>query len=81
MVVSVASKDQGGGDDVVSEHLPMILAALLNVDDNHLLQPESPLAKEVGLHDSIELAVGPVGPQVLHAHVVRRGAINVLYQC
>lgn len=81
MVVGVASKDKSGGDDVVSEHLPMILAALFNVNDNHLLEPESPLAQEVGLHDSIELAVGPVGPQILHVHVVRRSAVNVLYRC
>lgn len=81
VVVGVAGKDESGSNDVVSEHLPMVLTALFNVNDNHLLQPESPLAKKVGLHDSIELAVGPISPEVLHAHVVRRGAVNVLHQC
>jgi hypothetical protein len=78
VVVSVAGKDKSGGDDMVSKHLPMILAALLNVNDNHLLQPESPLAKKVSLHNSIKLAVRPVSPHILHAHVVRRSAVNIL---
>jgi hypothetical protein len=37
VVVRIASIDESCGDDVVSEHLPMILAALLDVNDNHLL--------------------------------------------
>lgn len=78
VVIGIARVDERSRDNVVGKHLPVILATLLNVDDNHLLQPESPLAQEVALHDTIELAVGPVGPEVLHAHVVRRSAVNVL---
>jgi hypothetical protein len=81
VVVSVAGEDKSGSDNVVSKHLPVVLTALLNVDDNHLLQPERPLAEKVSLHDPIKLAVGPVGPEVLHAHVVRRGAVDVLCLC
>lgn len=80
-MVSIASEDQSGSDNVMSKHLPVVLTALLNVNDNHLLQPESPLAEKVRLHDSIKLAVGPVSPEVLHAHVVRRGAVDVLCPC
>lgn len=80
MVVSVAGEDKSGGDNVMGKHLPMVLTALLNVNNNHLLQPESPLAEEIGLHETVELAVGPVGPEILHAHIVRGSAINVLYR-
>lgn len=56
--------DQADGDDVVGEHLPVVLAALLDVDDDDLLEPEGELAEHVALHQAAELAVGPVGPQV-----------------
>jgi len=37
VVVSVRSNDQRNGDEMVGQHLPMVLATLLNVDDKDLL--------------------------------------------
>lgn len=40
LVVSVACEDQKGCDNVVREHLPMVLSPLLDIDNEYLLQPE-----------------------------------------
>lgn len=61
-VVDIARRNQGSGDDVVAKHLPMILAALLNVDDDDLLKPKCPLRQDISLHQAVKLTVGPVGP-------------------
>jgi hypothetical protein len=37
LMISVGAKDKGAGEDMVSEHLPMVLAALLNVHHRDLL--------------------------------------------
>lgn len=77
-VVAVAGGDQGAGDDVVREHLPVILAALLNVDDDDLLQPERPLRQNVELVQAGQLTLGPVRPELLQVQPVRRRLVDVL---
>ena len=62
----------------MSEHLPVILAPFLDVDNNELLHPEAPLRQDVALHDWIDLADWPVGPQLLEVQVVVRLAVDVL---
>ena len=52
LVASVAEKDERRSDDVVSEHLPVIFSAFLDVDNKDLLQPESELSEIVPLVDS-----------------------------
>lgn len=37
VVVSIRSNNQRNSDEVVRQHLPMVLATLLNVDDKDLL--------------------------------------------
>ncbi len=36
-VIAVARRNEGSGDDVVTKHLPVVLATLLDVDDDDLL--------------------------------------------
>jgi hypothetical protein len=43
VVVSIREEKQSGREDVVCEHLRVVLALLLNVDDENLLDPETPL--------------------------------------
>jgi hypothetical protein len=62
LVVSVRSCDERDGDEVVRKHLPVILAAVLEVDDEDLLNPEGPLDHDVRLHEEAEFPVRPVGP-------------------
>lgn len=78
LVVVVGAGDQGDGNEVVGQHLPVVLAALLNVDDQDLLQPERPLRQEVGLGQAAQLPDGPVGEELLHVQVVGRGGVDVL---
>lgn len=71
MAVSVRGIDEADGNDVMGEHLPVILSALLDVDDQDLLKPEGKLRKHVSLHDAGELAVGPVRPKLAEVEEVR----------
>lgn len=64
---------------MVSEHLPMVLTTLFNMDNNELLQPECPLDQQVALHETTELAVGPAGPELRHIQPVRRIVVDVLF--
>lgn len=43
VAISVGRINQGVGNDVVGEHLPVILATLFDVDDQDLLDPEAEL--------------------------------------
>ena len=63
---------------MVSEHLPMVFATLLNVDDQDLLHPESQLGQNVSLHQATHLPVRPVGPELLQVQEVRGLAVDVL---
>lgn len=77
-VVCVRGEQQAVGDDVVGEHLPVVLAPLLHMDDQELLHPKGPLREHVALDEALQLPVRVVGPQLVEAEEVLRGAINVL---
>lgn len=49
LMVAIAGEYQHRRDDVMRQHLPMVLASLLNVNDQDLLQPESVLNERVPL--------------------------------
>jgi hypothetical protein len=78
LVVGVACGDQGDGDEVMTEHLPMILPSLLDVNNKDLLEPECQLRQQIALHKATELSVGPVGPELLHIQVIGRNTVEVL---
>lgn len=65
-MVEVRGANERDGDEMVSEHLPMVLATLLDVNDKNLLYPESPLRQEVTLHETTEFPDRPPGPKLLH---------------
>lgn len=79
VVVVVAARHKTNSDDVVRKHLPVVLAAFFDVDNNDLLQPESPLSEHVELDKPTNLTVGPVRPQLGEVQPVRRVAVDVLY--
>jgi hypothetical protein len=78
VAVPVRGVDEDARDNVVGEHLPVVLPALLDVDDNHLLQPETQLREHVALHESGQFAVGPPRPQLSQVEVGGRLAVDVL---
>ena len=47
LMVAVAGEDQKRRDDVVGEHLPVVLSSLLNIDNHNLLQPKCVLDENV----------------------------------
>lgn len=52
LVVAVATNQEQAGDNVVGEHLPMVLSALLDVDNHNLLQPETELSQIVEFEEA-----------------------------
>lgn len=79
-MVGIRGYDQSDCDDVVRQHLPVILSLLLNVDDIDLLDPESQLREEIKLHGPGNLTAGPVCPELGHVEKVRGGVPDVLCQ-
>jgi hypothetical protein len=77
-MVPVRSINQGYCDDMVGEHLPVVLTALFDVDDNDLVHPKRQLAEHVAFHEAAQLPIGPVGPQILQVHPARRRVVYVL---
>lgn len=61
-MVAVGSNNQGDSDEVVAQHLPVVLAAFFNVDHKDLLEPEAQLGEDVELVETGEFAVRPVSP-------------------
>lgn len=49
---------------MVREHLPVVFAAFLDVDNHYLLQPESELCEIVELHSAGHVARREVGPEL-----------------
>lgn len=78
MVVAVGCDDQRDGDEVVGQHLPVVLATLLNVDHKDLLEPEAELREGVELVQSADLTVWPEGPEVPEVQPPRRGVVDIL---
>ncbi len=61
-MVAVRGEDEGAGDDVVREHLPVVFAALFNVDYDDLLQVECEFYEIVPFSETIHFAGGPFTP-------------------
>lgn len=62
VMIAVTRRDESNGDKMMTEHLPVVFASFLDIDNNDLLQPESPLAENVALHQPLHLSVWPVCP-------------------
>jgi hypothetical protein len=65
VVVSIGEEEERGREEVVGEHLRIVFALLLNVDDQDLLDPEAPLHQVIPLEDAVDLAEGPAFPNAV----------------
>jgi hypothetical protein len=65
LVVSIAREDEKGSDNVVREHLPMILSPLFDIDHEYLLQPEGVLNQNVPFAHPGNFSIRPIGPEIL----------------
>ena len=78
VVVSVRSNNQGNSDEVVRQHLPMVLATLFDVDNEDLLKPKGPLTQYIRFLDMRELSCRPIREHLSEIQKVFRCAVNVL---
>lgn len=64
---------------MVAQHLPVVLAALFDVDNHDLLQPKRPLRQDIELHQSVELPVWPRRPKLPKIQEMRSLGVDVLF--
>ena len=65
LMVAIACEHQDACDEMMSEHLPMIFPALLDVDDKDLLEPKGELNEIVPLHQAFGFPIWPSRPLLL----------------
>lgn len=63
LVVTITCKDQRSCNNVMCEHLPMVLSACLNIDNHDLLKPECILDEDIPFSQPTNLAIRPISPQ------------------
>jgi len=73
LVIAVASNQKQACNDVVGEHLPMVLSTLFNVDNQNLLEPETKLSQIVQLKEAGHGARGERRPH--GAEIVEVGGL------
>lgn len=70
VVVAIRQEQKHCCEDVVGEHLRIILALLLNVHDNDLLNPEAPLDEVIPLKDAFHFSKGPACPETVEVQPI-----------
>lgn len=65
LVIAITRKDQHGRNNVVAEHMPVILSPFLDVYNENLLEPEGILNKYVPLAKTWNFSIWPICPEVL----------------
>lgn len=78
VVVPIREEQEGNCEDVMREHLGVVLALLLNIDDQNLRDPESPLHQVVPLEDAVNFAKGPALPDAVEVQPKLRVVHDVL---
>ena len=78
LVEAIAAHKKHAREDVMSEHLPVVLATLLNVHNEQLLHPKAELHKVVPFHEAVHAACWEVGPHCSKVEPVLRLVHDVL---
>ena len=81
MEVTVGQAHERSSEDVVCEHLRIVLALLLNVDDENLLDPEAPLDEIVPLEQAVCFPERPAFPYGVEVQPKLRVVHDVLSAC
>lgn len=63
---------------MMGEHLRIVLALLFNIDNENLLDPESPLHEVVLLEKTFDFPERPALPDAVHVEPELRVVYNVL---
>jgi hypothetical protein len=78
LMVSIARENQERCENVVGEHLPMVLSSLFDIDHEYLLQPEGVLDQNIPLPYPSDLSIRPICPKIFEIEQVVRRSQNVL---
>lgn len=70
MAIVVTPGNKRDRDEVMGEHLIVVLSAVFHVDNKDLLYPESPLRQYVAFHEPVEFPIWPASPELLHVEKV-----------
>lgn len=81
LMVAITREYQRRGYHMMGEHLRVIRPPLLNVDHDHLLQPERELHQIVPLEQAIQFSSRPICPQVAQVEPVIGIVHEVLIGC
>ncbi len=76
--MAVTRRHERAGDDVMGQHLMIVLAPLLDVDGEDLLQPKGELNKVISFQEAVHLPIGPCGPHLAKVHPIVRLGEDVL---
>jgi hypothetical protein len=79
VVVSIRQEQERGREDVVCEHLGEVLALLLNVDYEDLLDVKGPLGQVVPLENALDLPKWPAIPDAVQVEPKFRVVHDVLF--
>jgi hypothetical protein len=79
--VAVGQAHQRSGEDVMGEHLGVVFALLLDVDDENLLDPEAPLDEVVPLEKAVSFPERPAFPDAVEVQPELRVVHDVLLLC
>ena len=77
-MVTVTGEDQNCRNNVVNEHLHVILPLLLDMNNQNLLKPESVLNEDVPFAQASNFPIGPVRPKILKIEPVVGVRQNIL---
>jgi hypothetical protein len=77
-VVAVGGENQNDSDNMVSEHLPMVLSSFFHIDNHNLLQPKGILDEDVELGQATNFSARPIGPKISQIEPVVGGGKNIL---
>lgn len=77
-MIPITGKYQHSCDDMMREHLPVILPPLLDIYHQDLLEPKCVLYQCVPFLQTSNLTVGPVRPEFLEIEPVIRSGQDVL---
>jgi hypothetical protein len=79
VVVPIRQEQKRCSEDVVYEHLGVVLALLFDVDDKNLLNIERPLKQIVALEDAFDFPKRPAIPNAVQIEPELRVVHDVLY--
>jgi hypothetical protein len=78
LMISITRKHQGACNDMVREHLNVILSSIFYIHHEYLLQPKGKLHEVVPFGETVHFPVWPIDPEIVQVEPVIRTVHYVL---